>query len=187
MFLPGEKQIADDSIVHSQFRGDRRVWDHPVVVRAVHGNVLEICLCSSFSDGKTHESARPLWFSSAMVIWDGTGDQQVLPERGPKQTLAMREGMALNKKETWVRTDRTFRIEADNLKVFGNRKSMSYLSKSSAAALEAQIQAQTSTPARSGIWTSKKASVQAAFGTALSTAYPSPAKKYRRISAQSWR
>lgn len=69
-----------------------------------------------------------------MVIWDGSGPRPTLPDRGPKQTLAMSAGMVL-KKQTWVRTNRTYKIEAENLKMYYVTRP--YLAHSSVAALEA--------------------------------------------------
>ena len=93
MYLPRKEEIPGTSIAHSELANDKKAWEHPVVVRSVNGSMLEICLCSSFSSGQTHESERPAWYhKSAMVIWDGVGQVPAFPASGPTTPLAMSTG-----------------------------------------------------------------------------------------------
>ena len=73
------------------------------------------------------------------------------------------------KKETWVRTDRTFQIEDSNLRIFcGN--TVRYLEAASLATLEAQLPAPVPMPLKKGpgAWVPKS------FGTAVSNRSPRP-------------
>lgn len=121
------ENIPKTSIFHQQVVGNDSPENHMCVVMGIKDGVAEVCPVTSFHNGTTPVYKRPAYWQSC--VWIDSGLKSTRPSEGyPEGPGACLDILNLDRssrpdahfqgkegKGSWVRTDRTFRIEVQYL------------------------------------------------------------------------